>query len=232
MEYKAIIFDLFGTLVKNYPVVLNDKNLKQIAVKLEAPPDDFLNLWNNAFSARMKGIFNSYQECIGDICRRLEVNAPEDQIESASRTRFATTKLEVTTPREGAVEVLSYLKARGYKTGLLSNCSMETTVIWNETVIAPLIDVTVFSCLEGTMKPDPRIYRTAIERLGVKPEECLYIADGMSGELTAANKLGMGASMIRVPDENDYDCFREEWHGITITSLKEIPDLIENGTKN
>ena len=226
MKYDAVIFDLFGTLIDNYPWAESNNILRQMASELSVPPDDFVALWHAAFDERMKGIFRSYQACIGHICQQLAVHVQDNQIELAASIRSDMTKLMVTAPREGAVEVLSYLKSNGYKTGLISNCSVETTMVWQETPLAPLIDVAVFSCLEGAMKPDPRIYQIAVEKLAVKPEECLYVGDGMEQELASASKLGMHAFMIRVPNESDWDPYREEWNGPVISSLKEVLNLV------
>ena len=227
MKYEAVIFDLFGTLVDIYPWAGSNNILRQMASVLSAPADDFVNLWHATFDERMNGTFKSYQACIGHICQQLGVDIQDNQIESAARIRFDMTKQEVTAPREGAIEVLSYLKSNDYKTGLISNCSVETTMIWEETSLAPLIDVVVFSCLVETMKPDPRIYKIAVEQLAVNPKECLYIADGMGQELASASNLGMHALLIRVPNESDYDSYREEWDGPVISSLKEVLTLVK-----
>ena len=228
MKYKAVIFDLFGTLIKNFPWDVSNSLLRRMALELLAPPDDFTALWHAAFDKRMKGVLKNYQACIRHICQQLGAQVQDDRIELAASTRFELNKQEVTAPREGAIEVLSYLKANGCKTGLLSNCSTETTLVWENSPLAPLIDVAVFSCLVGLMKPDPRIYQTAVERLAVKPEECMYIADGMEQELLGASKLGMYAVLIRVPGEDDYDPYREEWGGPVISSLKEVLTLVND----
>ncbi len=227
MKYQAVIFDLFGTLVDNYPLAESNDACRQMAEELSVPPDDFLTLWIKTYDKRMTGVFKNYQACIEHICQQLGVRVPHNQIDLAASIRFGVTKGEVTAPREEAVEVLSYLKSNGYKTGLISNCSFETTIIWKETTLAPLIDVAVFSCLVGTIKPDPRIYQIAVEKLAVNPEECLYIADGIGQELTSASKLGMYAVQIRVPHDKDYDTYREEWNGPVISLLREVLTLLE-----
>jgi putative hydrolase of the HAD superfamily len=38
------------------------------------------------------------------------------------------------------------------------------------------------------MKPDPRIFQLACKRLGLQPEDCLYVGDGGSNEFTAAKE--------------------------------------------
>lgn len=227
MKYEAVIFDLFGTLIKNFPWDESNNVLRRMATELSVSPDDFTALWHGAFDERMKGVLKNYQACIRNICQQLGAQVQDDKIELAASTRFEINKREVTAPREGAIEVLSYLKSNGCKTGLISNCSTETTRVWGNSPLASLIDVAVFSCLAGLMKPDPRIYQMAVERLAVKPEECIYVADGMEQELLGASKLGMRAILIRVPGEDDYDPYRENWGGQTISSLKEVLNLME-----
>lgn len=227
MKYKAVIFDLFGTLIRNFPSPKSNENLRRMATELSVSPDDFVNLWHDTFEERMTGIFKNYQACIKHICRKLGAQARESKIEMAADIRLEMNKREVMEPREDAITTLTYLRSNGYKTGLISDCSIETTLIWPDTPLAPLIDEPVFSCLVGIKKPDPRIYQIAVDRLAVKPEECLYIADGIGQELASASSLGMHATQILVPGEDQYDHYRDEWNGPLIGSLTEILTLIE-----
>ena len=227
MKYDAVIFDLFGTLIDNYPWAESNKNLEQMASELSVPPDDFTASWHAAFDERMKGVFKDYQACIRHICQQLGVQAPDNKVELAAGIRFKMNKREVISPREGAVEVLTYLISNGCRTGLISDCSTETTLVWKDSPLSGLIDEVVFSCLAGTKKPDPRIYQMAIENLGVRPEACIYVADGIGQELLGASKLGMHAVQIRVPGEDEYDPYREDWDGLVISSLKEVLTLLK-----
>ncbi len=226
MKYKAVIFDLYGTLVENFPASESYEVLKRMASGLAVSHDDFTAQWKAAFAERMNGNDRDFQACIRNICRRLGAQPSGEQIDLAASIRCEMTQREVMSYCEGAVEVLSYLKANGYKTGLVSNCSMETTRVWTKTLLAPLIDVPVFSCTERVMKPDPRIFLIAIEKLGVPPEECIYIADGMSSELTTASNLGMQAVLVETPHDSEYEHDRETWQGHRISSLKEVLNLI------
>ena len=76
------------------------------------------------------------------------------------------------------------------------------------------------------MKPDPRFFLLAADRLGVAADTCLYVADGMDGELFAASGAGMTAVMIRYPGATDDSPYREEWGGAVIVSLKGVLDLV------
>ena len=99
-------------------------------------------------------------------------------------------------PREDAAETVATLRARGYKVGLISDCSVEVPALWQETRLAPLVDAPVFSCVVGLRKPDPGIYAIVCERLGVPAGACLYVGDGSSHELTGARTAGMDPVLI------------------------------------
>jgi len=135
-------------------------------------------------------------------------------------------------PRQDAIDVLSYLQSQGLKTGLISNCSPDTPLIWKDTPFAPLFDVAVFSSSVGVKKPDPRIYQIAIDQLATKPGNCLYIGNGDGRELTGASQVGMHPVLIRAPDEDNTDAQwedstdAEQWDGPVISSLREVLDLV------
>jgi putative hydrolase of the HAD superfamily len=226
VKYQAVIFDLYGTLVANFPESEGNAVLKQVAAVLKVPPENYISHWRAAYNERMTGAHPDFRACIKNICQQLGVQPTDDQIQAAASIRADMTWMEVMSYREGALEVLSYLKDNGYKTGLISNASMETTRVWPNTALAPLIDTSVFSCIEGILKPDPRIFQIAMERLAVSPEKCLYVADGMSRELTTASKLGMHSVLIKAPHDSAYEFDREDWSGPAISSLQEIIDLL------
>ncbi|MFC1950968.1 HAD family hydrolase [Chloroflexota bacterium] len=229
MKYKAVIFDLYGTLVRTWPPEENKNALRQMASYVSAPAHDFVQLWYDTFSQRMTGEFSDCQANIRYICERLGVSPEETMVEIAAKFRFDMTKRELMTPRPDARQTLSGLKLAGLITGLLSNCNAATPIIWKDTVFAPLIDVPVFSYTTGLMKPDPQIFQLAIERLAVPPESCLYVADGVDSELDVAAEIGMHPILIRVSDENDwgpYQIDEKDWDGIKISSLGEVLDLL------
>ena len=97
--------------------------------------------------------------------------------------------------------------------------------MWDSTPLAPLFDVAVLSFDVGMVKPDPRIYELATERLGVGANDCLYVGDGSDGELSGAAQAGMTAVLIRAPDDQA-DSNREGWKGTRISSIPSVLDLI------
>jgi putative hydrolase of the HAD superfamily len=227
-KYKAVIFDLFGTLVENFSRGEYEKTLTEMATALGAPPDEFIRLWADTFDLRATGVFHSAEACVEHICQELRVPVTEAQVKQTGRIRLDYTSRNYR-PRPGSVEVLTCLKSNGYKTALISDCTAETPLVWQKTPFAPLFNVTVFSCRAGVKKPDPRIYRLATDQLGVKPQDCLYIGDGSSKELTGALQVGMHPVLIRDPNGSVDAHFidREDWDGTIITSLQEVLNLVK-----
>ena len=64
MKYKAVIFDLYGTLVDKYPMKAYRKVLKAMAAIISAPPDDFIKLWFETYDERGLGVFHSTEDNI------------------------------------------------------------------------------------------------------------------------------------------------------------------------
>lgn len=65
-----------------------------------------------------------------------------------------------------------------YKTALLSNVGRGgLTRRFSERELSELFDEIVISAEVGMIKPDPRIYRLAAEKLGVAPEACVFFDD-------------------------------------------------------
>ncbi len=227
-KYKAVIFDLFGTLVDNFVRYEYEKVMAEMAAILNAPFDEFHRIWLDSFPERVTGVHATQKESIEYICRELDVRVTEAQVEHAFRVRLEYTKHSMV-PRPDALETLSRLKVEDYRLGLISDCSGEIPIVWDSTPFAGYFEVTVFSCVAGIKKPDPRIYHLATDPLGVKPQDCLYVGDGSSKELSGALKVGMHPVLIRDPDESPdahYIDREDDWPGARISRLQEVLTLL------
>ena len=80
-----------------------------------------------------------------------------------------------------------------YKVGLLSNAwdDLRQTLHerWN---IDGLFDEMIISAEVKMVKPDPRIFHLAVERLGVQPAEAIFI-DDIAENVEAARREGLFA---------------------------------------
>jgi putative hydrolase of the HAD superfamily len=228
MKYQAVFFDLFGTLVRNFSTQEYQEILKQMAGLLNVPLPDFLKLWWETASERYTGGLDKIETSIKLIGQKKGLSLEKAQIDRVIEIRLEYIR-NMLQPREYAVEVLTQLRSRQYKIGLISDSSIEIPLVWGKSPLANLFDVTVFSCEVGMKKPDPRIYALATARLGVKPGDSLFIGDGGSRELTGAADAGLHAVMIQPYGESELPQanseFRE-WSGPKIYSLLEVLDLI------
>ena len=67
-------------------------------------------------------------------------------------------------------------------------------------------------------------------KLAVAPEDCLYIGDGGSNELTGASQMGMHGVLIYTLYQDGYDSYRPDakgWQGPVITRLKDSLTFME-----
>jgi putative hydrolase of the HAD superfamily len=227
MKYEAVIFDLGGTLSRSSAWSEYRDATRQIAAICSAPVEKFVELWFAHSAGLGTGLYRNYGDYIRYICNLLNLDVPENLISLAAAIPVSVTRQQITTPREGAIELLSFLKANSYKIGLISDCFTDVPEIWNETPFAPYFDVTVFSCSVGMNKADPRIFLIALEKLAVKPKNCIYVADGMRNELANAAGLGIQAVQLFVPEEFFDSPIREDWHGPKISSLHEVLNLVK-----
>jgi putative hydrolase of the HAD superfamily len=230
MKYKAIIFDLFGTLSDSYDAAAYDTVLREASSLLKIPFEDFLRLWQETAIRRGTGGFKTMKENLEYICREMKVSATPGQISRvmAIRKEYLIKNLA---PRPGTIDGLRDLKSEGYILGLISNCTMEIPGLWRETAMAPFFDKTLFSPECGVQKPDPRIFRIAVERLNVKAGECLFIDDN-GNNLRAAVSTGMDAILFTEPGGEEHIHVMEPqqtvWDGRRVKSMREFTQYLKD----
>ena len=86
--------------------------------------------------------------------------------------------------------LLSELASR-YHLGLVSNFYGNLTAVCDELGIRSLFRVIVDSERVGCRKPDPRIFRHALDELGVKSGEATFVGDSLARDMAGARGIGM-----------------------------------------
>lgn len=81
------------------------------------------------------------------------------------------------TPYPDTVEVLSTLRERGVRVAVLSNIGWDLRPVLRAHGVDRLVDTVVLSFEEGVQKPDPRIFRTVCDQLGLAPRDVLMVGD-------------------------------------------------------
>ena len=209
---RAVVFDLFETLV-DYDDTRSREFGARVARLCGREPEEFHRVWRDGRPARETGPMKPYLASLG-----IEEREMSDFLEL--RRSFAREVLG--RPREGVVETVGELRARGLRTGLITVCSEDTVDVWAETPFAGLFDAEVFSCSCGLRKPDPRIYRAALDQLAVDPPDALFVGDGANDELAGAERVGMRAILIHRPGAEPAWPEVRGWPGPRISSIPEV----------
>ena len=95
--------------------------------------------------------------------------------------------------KEGALELLEFLKENGYKIALATSAKRERVKIQvSHAKIENIFDAIVCSEDITNSKPDPEIFLKAAEKVCVNPENCIVIEDSEAGIKAAFNAKMMG----------------------------------------
>ena len=228
MKYEAVIFDLFGTLVRSFTRQEYDQVDAQMAKAVDIPFSEFWRLVGETWNDRCLGHYGSTEDNIKDICRRFGVEVDTTQITQAANYHYEFIRNAII-PERNVLEALTMLKNRGLKLGLISNCGPAVPLLWGQSPLAQLIGIPVFSCKEHVSKPSIGIYKIISHRLQVKPQKCIYVADGSNEELTNAAAKGMLPILKRTTLNDVYDKHRPEvksWPGLAIDEIRELSDIL------
>ena len=97
------------------------------------------------------------------------------------------------------IDAVRQVKQAGYRTALLTNISRSGEALWRSLfAVDELFDVVVDSSKVRMRKPDPAIFLLTCERLGLSPEECLFV-DDLRCNVSAAAELGMTIIQCKDP---------------------------------
>lgn len=203
--FKAIIFDLYGTLLH-----FNQRALiKELASFLNTSPRPISTILLKNYLC--KNTEDKYT-IINDLLQLLSTELISENTAEKCLEIFEK-HLSTITLKDKALGILSFLKARGYKLGLISNLVTSFKAPFYTYNLDKYFNSIVFSCDQGIKKPQEDIYKLACHELNVKPEECLFIGDSFLNDYQQPKNLGMEAILIS-------SLLRP-----TVTSIKELSDL-------
>lgn len=197
---KAVFFDLFFTLI--VPNYLNENNeydvLKLTKVEWESYAEN-----DELYKERALGIVKDEVIIIKKIIEMMPYDATSEQIEEIVYRRSDRIKRALLTVKEEIIETIRSLKEKGIKICLISNSDCMDCKFWNQSPLSELFDSAVFSCNVGMLKPDSGIYEFAMNSIGVKPEDSLFVGDGGFEELFGAKHVGMKTVFTEYLDKKD-----------------------------
>jgi putative hydrolase of the HAD superfamily len=183
---RSVIFDLFFTLID--PMTEEYCRESEYTV-LGMARSEFERRNGIDYDIRASGQIRDPYEMVRHILRGLPID--EALLRRATDARLERTRRAIWEVAEKNLAVLRRLRERGFKTCLISNADVVDVRHWEGSPLSGAFDQALFSYHEGLLKPDPRIFRRALERLGTEGRHCYYVGDGGHEELRGAREAGM-----------------------------------------
>lgn len=179
-DYAAVIFDLGGVVFRYHP----EKRLAGFARLTGLPPDALhkrlvaSGYSRSCDSGRLKGEA-AYREGVRLLGARLSLE------------RFRELWVRAFEPDTAVVEIARRAKARVSLAMLSNNSDLVRAGLESRYgEVLELFRPRLFSADAGLMKPDPRLFRTLLELMGLPAERVLYV-DDESAHVAAAAALGL-----------------------------------------
>jgi len=186
MAIRAIVFDIGGVLEITPPLGVTEKWEKKLGLKPGELDERLLDVWKG-------GSIGTISEA--DVHRRIGAII---RMDAAQVNNFMA---DIWTEYLGtlSVELADYFRElhTRYKTGILSNSFLgarekeEAHYHFSE-----MTDSIIYSHEVGMSKPDRRIYELTCERLGVQPDEMIFLDDRQPA-VDAAREIGIHAILFR-----------------------------------
>ena len=225
---EAVVFDLFGTLVYEFPRADWEGWLETSAAILEADVDAFKAAWQATGIERQTGRLGDLEENLRTVAARAGAWPTDAQLTEILDGRAAMYR-KWFVPRPGAEEILARLRAQ--RLSARADQHVRARGAGDVARVAARGDRRRRGVLVRRRAPQagPEIYLLATKRLGLSPLACLYVGEGSYRELSGAAAVGMRPVLIRDPQE-EAEMLRPEveaWDGASIDDLRRVPDLLE-----
>jgi HAD superfamily hydrolase (TIGR01662 family) len=237
---KVVLFDLGSTLVYQkdpWPPIyeLADRAL------VDALASSGIRLDLADFHTDSHGFLGTYYEntnlenreyttfnLLGDtLVKKGFPNTAEPVLRGALAAMYAVTQqnwyLE-----DDALSTLDELKKLGYRLGLISNTSDDNNVqgLVDRWRLRSYFETIITSAALGIRKPDPRIFREALDHFDVLPGEAAMVGDMLNADVLGANQAGIYSiwitRRIKLPDEGELEIQPQA----VVSALQQIPALL------
>ena len=188
MQIKALIFDIGGVLYRT----VDTEPLRNWERHLGVDKGQLAELVFTNPAAQLATLGQAAPEDVWqEVSRQLSLSS---ECMSALRADFWK-------GGEWDTELLNFIRSvrPKFKTGIISDGWSDSRDNVKQYVDYILFDVIVFSAEEGIKKPDPEIFKRALTRLDVEPQEAVFVDDRMPN-VAGAKQIGMnGIHHVETP---------------------------------
>jgi glucose-1-phosphatase len=188
---RALVWDMGGVLVRNMDPSIRGRLAEPYGMTYM----DLENLFFGNEVAAKASIGQAHEEDIWEFVRqKLKIQAAD--LDEFIRVYWSCDRFD-----EDLYAYSMALRSR-CQVALLSNAFFETRASLSRRFphFFDMFDVTVFSAEVGMVKPDARIYRLTLEKLGVQADEAVFVDDFIEN-IRGAQAVGMKAVHFKNPQQ-------------------------------
>ncbi|HXD98873.1 MAG TPA: HAD family hydrolase [Candidatus Acidoferrum sp.] len=190
MSIRAVTFDAYGTLLRNEDLTVIPRRI--VADHgLSVSADDVLRTWVDLYhEATQRAPFQTLREIEGHNMRRLLRRLGV----VADAAPYVDLFFQVTTKVELYPEALEVLNALGpVRSAIVSNADHEHVAAWK--FKWPVQFVLISEAVQA-YKPDPLVFRRALQQLGLEPHEVLHVGDSDIDDVGGAKAAGLRVAWL------------------------------------
>lgn len=193
---SAVLIDLYDTLVWTDWPVLRERIEGRAGLSGRA----LLNGFERTRVARSVGTYGSLEGDLTEVLKAAGLERDDALVQELAGT--ITTFLESGVHLwEDSLPALRDLRASGLRTAVVSNCDHGTGPVVERLGLYEETDAVVLSFEVGVAKPDPGIYRGALEALGATAEEAVFVDDQLA-YCEGAGSVGIRPFLIAREDRD------------------------------
>ncbi len=212
MTINGIFFDLYGTLLVygNMDVAWSDwldalyerLKLHGLTCSIESLAKTCDQFFGKSEPTPRQYNLTVFEQRIQNLCFDLKLTLTAEEIKMIANRVANAWQAHISLDPE-APPVLRTLH-RSKKLALVSNFDHPPHVrsVLNKLDLTPYFDSVVISAEVGVKKPDPRIFDSALEQTGMKPEEVIYVGD-TDDDTKAARAAGLVPVLIQRDNEGN-----------------------------
>ncbi|HLQ76400.1 MAG TPA: HAD family hydrolase [Terriglobia bacterium] len=192
---KAVLFDLFHTLAcVPPPAVAGEISVPEI---LGVSAAEWQRLYYDTdVLGRCLGHVPDAVEAMRLVTHMIDPSVDESRILAAVESRRRRFRAGLVGIESQMLAALDRLRAAGIRTALVSDAGADDVEYWERSPLCGRLDATIFSYQAGVRKPDERIYRQALEAVGARPGDALFVGDGGSDEHRGAHDVGIRTVLV------------------------------------
>lgn len=205
---KAVLFDFWGTLVENG--TRSPTREAQKIMRARVHYRDFIVPFEEAFfTTKWESQEQGFRAVFEKFNLRPHPIAIEKLVGLWNKNKLLATLYPDTE------EVLKTLKEKGLKLGLLSNTdNFSVDFVLDKFKLRQYFDVVILSYDVGMLKTNPEMFKMALDKLGVAPEETVMVGDSLETDIPGAKAAGVSSILVDRRGMREYDPKVKELKGI------------------